>query len=122
MIRFTLGRAVLAASVFGIVAQSAVAAEAVSPQAQRINELILEGYKKAEIKKPADRCSDTEFIRRAFIDIVGRIATPEEVLDFEKDGAANKRVRLIQRLLHNEKYVPKGSGRSATPIDYTEEY
>jgi len=121
MIRLTLGRTVLAAVILGIAGQHA-SAQTLTPQAEKINELIREGYKKADIKKPADKCSDTEFIRRAFIDIIGRIATVEEVIDFEKDAATNKRIKLVKRLLHEEKFTPKASGRSSVAFDYNSEY
>ena len=121
MFRLTLGRTVLAAAVLGIAAQS-VAAQTLTPQTQKINELIREGYARADIKRPANRCADTEFVRRAFIDIIGRIATPEEVLDFEKDGSPNKRIKLVQRLLHADKYQPRASGRIAEVQDYASEY
>src|SRR5438105_15351047 len=32
--------------------------------------------------KPSEPCTDHEFIRRASLDIVGRIATPKEIKDF----------------------------------------
>lgn len=48
---------------------------------------------------PSQRCSDTDFLRRAMIDTVGRIPTPNEVRSFAKDRRPDKRRRLIDRLL-----------------------
>jgi hypothetical protein len=102
----------------------------VSPQTQKINELIAKGWESAGIKKPSDKATDHEFMRRVFIDLIGRIPTVEEVLDFENDRAANKRARLVRRLL-NEKYSPKNSagkayteipGLKKVPIDYSGQY
>jgi hypothetical protein len=72
---------------------------------QAINHYIAQGYEKAGIKKPTARATDAEFLRRAFLDLVGRIATVEEVLDFEQDRSADKRKRLVKRLLYGvQKY------------------
>ncbi len=103
------------------------------PQSARINELILKGYEAGGISRPTERCSDHEFIRRVMIDLIGRIATPEEVLDFERDRSPTKRVKLVQRLLYDEKYQPRspsgqyfpdGSGDKGRfmKFDYTNEY
>lgn len=102
----------------------------ISPQTQKINEFILKGYEAAGIKNPAKRATDHEFMRRVFIDLIGRIPTVEEIIDFEKDAGANKRVRLVQRLLNEKKYTPKVNGKLVTevgglkkvPIDYSAAY
>lgn len=75
---------------------------------QAINHYIAQGWEKAGIKKPAARATDAEFLRRAFLDLLGRIATLEEVLDFEQDTAANKRQRLVKRLLNGAPVVKNG--------------
>src|ERR1700722_427240 len=83
-----------------------------SPQAQKINEMIAKGWESAGIKKPAEKANDFEFMRRAFIDLIGRIPTPEEIIDFELDKSTNKRAKLVHRLLNEEKYKLKtGSGK-----------
>ena len=102
----------------------------ISPQTQKINELIAKNWEAAGIKKPAERATDNEYMRRVFIDLVGRIPTVEEILDFEQDRAANKRVRLVQRLLNERKFTPKVNGKAVTavsglaklPIDYSAAY
>src|SRR5436190_1850799 len=79
----------------------------VSPQTQKINELIAQGWEKGGIKKPADKATDLEFMRRAFLDLIGRIPTPEEIRDFERDKSANKRAKLVYRLLNDTLYELK---------------
>jgi hypothetical protein len=54
---------------------------------------------------PAARCNDYEFIRRASLDIIGRIATPEEVKRFRKDPSEVRRAWLIERLLASKEYA-----------------
>jgi len=102
----------------------------VSPQTQKINELIAAKWKEVGITKPAEMATDLEFMRRVFIDLIGRIPTPEEIIDFERDTAPNKRARLVHRLLYEDKYVPRGrNGQPVTsiaglpvPIDYNNAY
>lgn len=105
------------------------AAESQIPATQLINEQITAGWKAADIKKTAGRATDPEFLRRAFIDLIGRVATPEEVLDFEQDRSPNKRARLVNRLLNDSGYQPKVNGRPVmgddkkpVTFDYADEY
>lgn len=79
---------------------------------EAINHYIREGYTKAKIATPAARASDHEFLRRASIDLIGRVPTIEEVLDFERDSSPNKRSRLVQRLLHTKNYMPRVNGQT----------
>jgi len=88
-----------------------------SPQVQEINKLIAKGWEGSGVKKPADKSTDLEFMRRAFIDLIGRIPTPEEIYDFEMERAGNKRQRLIARLLNDTAYAPKDrTGKPVTAI------
>ncbi len=124
------------AGLFGAAAPASAAPDepklpgGISPQAAKINELIAKNYEAAGIKKPSEKATDSEYMRRVFIDLIGRIPTVEEILDFEQDKGANKRVRLVQRLLNEKKYVPKVGGKAVTaipglakfPIDYSAAY
>src|SRR4051812_36203489 len=53
---------------------------------------------------PTAYCDDHEFIRRASLDVVGRIAKPEEIDRFMKDAPEKRRSELIERLLKHEDY------------------
>jgi hypothetical protein len=53
---------------------------------------------------PTRYVDDYEFIRRASLDIVGRIAKPAEIQQFLKDPRETRRALLIERLLSNEDY------------------
>ena len=69
--------------------------------------LIDEGIKAAwEENKvtPAPRCDDYDFIRRASLDIIGRIATPAEIKTYLEDSQQDRRKKLIDRLLKSEEY------------------
>ncbi|MEZ0388943.1 MAG: DUF1549 domain-containing protein, partial [Verrucomicrobium sp.] len=54
---------------------------------------------------PSERCTDAEFIRRAFLDTIGVLPTPQEAREFLADPAADKRDRLISALLDRPEYV-----------------
>jgi hypothetical protein len=47
----------------------------------------------------ADLCSDSTFLRRAYLDLTGTIPNASEVMRFTNDPTANKRALLIDRLL-----------------------
>ncbi len=49
--------------------------------------------------------SDAEFVRRVHLDLVGRLPTVEETLAFLNDPKADKRARLIDRLLDSEEFA-----------------
>jgi Protein of unknown function (DUF1553)/Protein of unknown function (DUF1549) len=48
---------------------------------------------------PSDLCADTDFVRRAYLDAVGRLPTPDEAKAFAADADKEKRTKLIDKLL-----------------------
>jgi len=54
---------------------------------------------------PSVGCTDSEFIRRASLDIIGTLPSVDEVKEFESDRAADKDGRLIDRLLARPEYA-----------------
>ena len=84
----------------------AAARAEVPAQSGVINDLLAKSWEAAELK-PSKKCTDGEFVRRVFIDLVGRIPTPEEVVDFvDRDKAPGKRAGLVNRLLNDKAYQP----------------
>ena len=55
--------------------------------------------------KPSKQTSDTEFLRRIYLDMTGTIPTPEEVLEFVNDGSQYKRSEIIDELIESEKSI-----------------
>jgi hypothetical protein len=55
--------------------------------------------------QPSEFVADAEWVRRAYLDLIGRIPTVEEVEQFVKDGSADKHRKLIDRLLDEPRYV-----------------
>ncbi|MCB1091082.1 MAG: DUF1553 domain-containing protein [Verrucomicrobiae bacterium] len=60
-----------------------------------------ERFKKLGIL-PSELCSDSEFIRRVTLDVIGRLPSPERVTAFLADTKPDKRSRLIEELLSEE--------------------
>ncbi|MDC0259306.1 DUF1549 and DUF1553 domain-containing protein [Verrucomicrobiales bacterium] len=71
---------------------------------QRIDALIEAGYKEHNIE-PNPVASDEVFVRRIYLDIIGRIPTKKETLEFINSNAKNKKTVLINELLNSEGYV-----------------
>jgi RNA polymerase sigma factor (sigma-70 family) len=48
--------------------------------------------------------SDEDFIRRAYLDFLGRLPTVAEVQEFQKNSLLNRRTKLIDSLIENQPY------------------
>jgi hypothetical protein len=79
-----------------------------SEQVRFINQQIAAGWKANKIR-PSNYCTDYEFIRRASLDIIGRIPTQAEIALFFKDPGPTRRALLIERLLKSEDYISNWS-------------
>jgi hypothetical protein len=55
--------------------------------------------------RPAPPCSDSDFLRRATLDVIGLLPTSNEVRAFLADRDPNKRTKLIDSLLARPEYV-----------------
>ncbi|MGA2133159.1 MAG: DUF1549 domain-containing protein [Bryobacteraceae bacterium] len=69
-----------------------------------IDDLVLAKLKALNIA-PSGPAADSSFIRRAYLDAAGILPTSEEVEDFLADQSADKRSKLIDRLLERDEYV-----------------
>ncbi|MCL2745163.1 MAG: DUF1549 domain-containing protein [Planctomycetaceae bacterium] len=54
--------------------------------------------------KPAAICSDSVFIRRAYLDLIGTIPSYQEVKQFINDPSATKRAQLVDTLLERQEF------------------
>ncbi|QDU94615.1 DUF1549 domain-containing protein [Lignipirellula cremea] len=54
---------------------------------------------------PSEPASDAKFVRRVYLDIIGRLPTPDETKNFLVDSEPNKRAVLIDALLERPEYV-----------------
>ena len=95
------------AALYRLVAARQVANLMESPDppkpANRIDEIIFAKLKALGIE-PA-LCSDAVFVRRAYLDVTGKLPTAEEAKAFIQDADKNKRVALIDRLLDQSAHV-----------------
>ncbi|MBL9212030.1 MAG: DUF1549 domain-containing protein [Opitutaceae bacterium] len=108
------GQAVVVARYMGMVADSqiTVPADRVLPAARYaalprhnfIDELAYAHFQRLGLF-PSELSSDTEFLRRAKLDAVGLLPTPEEVRAFVADPTPDKRQRFIARVLDEPAYA-----------------
>jgi hypothetical protein len=54
---------------------------------------------------PSELCSDGEFIRRVYLDVIGLLPTPAETQAFLTDPTPNRREQLIDRLLDRPEFA-----------------
>jgi hypothetical protein len=55
--------------------------------------------------QPSGTCTDAEFARRAYLDVIGELPSPDEARAFRWDRDPNKREKLIDALLEQPEYV-----------------
>jgi hypothetical protein len=75
-----------------------------APRRNWIDDLVLEKLAALHLA-PSPRCTDAEFLRRAFLDTCGILPTAEEARAFLADTAPDKRDRLIDTLLARTEFV-----------------
>lgn len=61
---------------------------------------------KIKVAPPAD---DAEFLRRVYLDLVGKIPTVADALDFFEDSRPDKRARLVDSLLESPAYLARAT-------------
>jgi hypothetical protein len=74
-----------------------------SARSRSIDRFIEEAWKKAKVK-PAKVASDEEFLRRVYLDVLGRIPTIPEARAFLQTRESGKREKLIDYLLSHPDY------------------
>lgn len=87
-----------------VAAKPGVRTAAADPVVAFINESLRQGWKDNDVE-PSPVADDTEWIRRVYLDIVGRIPSAEEVQDFIADKNKMKRTELVEALLEDPGYV-----------------
>ncbi|MFT5522319.1 MAG: hypothetical protein ACI9HK_000262 [Pirellulaceae bacterium] len=74
------------------------------PIANYIDELAFEKLRQLQYQ-PAELSTDSEFIRRVYLDVIGLLPPPNEVELFLADESKDKRTRLIDNLLERPEYA-----------------
>jgi hypothetical protein len=85
-------------------ARKAVTAADVQALAEKIDVQIAQHWAKHNAR-PAARADDSEFVRRVYLDLAGRIPSVQEARSFLEDKKPNKRARLVETLLSGSRYV-----------------
>jgi hypothetical protein len=95
--------------IFGCTKITVAPTRQVSSSTKHLDRYINAALKREGIQ-PSKMSEDAEFLRRVHLDLTGKIPTPEEVLDFLKDGSSNKRQKKIDLLLDSDAYLDYWSG------------
>lgn len=104
MLKKSLCLAIVTLGVLGRLAWAQVEDEIASPVSNTIDEIVIEKLGELGIE-PARGCSDSVFVRRLYLDVIGTLPTPEEVKAFLEDDRADKRKLLIDELLEREEFA-----------------
>ena len=106
--KFALTVAVLITTVMGVasdaLAQSATTSDFGIPEVKFINQQIRQQWTDYQIK-PSMKATEGEWVRRVYLDIIGRVPTVEELQAYTSDRDREKKVKLVQSLLHDEKHT-----------------
>src|SRR5205807_3894725 len=74
------------------------------PVNNEIDKLVYARLKKLGLA-PSETCSDSEFLRRASLDAIGRLPDAEQVRGFLDDSSSQKREKAINRILDDPAYA-----------------
>ena len=56
-------------------------------------------------QSPAPLTDDHAFLRRVYVDLIGRIPTLDEIVAFEKLGAPTRRAEIVEKLMESERFA-----------------
>lgn len=85
----------------------------VPAQVALIDDAIEQNWLDYEIT-PAREADDLTWCRRVYLDVIGRIPTLEEMVEFKNDRSSDKKARLVDTLLHDDRYTEEYAGHWAT--------
>jgi hypothetical protein len=80
------------------------------PRSNFIDELVWAKLRKLGLT-PSDPAGDATFLRRAYLDVIGRLPTPDEARGFLDDPARDRRARLVDRLLGRPEYADQWANK-----------
>jgi hypothetical protein len=73
------------------------------PQESLVDRAVFSKLNRMRIS-PSEPATDREFIRRVYLDTIGVLPTPPEVQEFVSSAAADRRIRVIDRLLDRPEF------------------
>jgi len=74
------------------------------PEETRVDQLVFGKLRQLQIE-PSELCSDSDFLRRATLDLTGRLPSLEETQQFHADASPQKRAALVDRLLATDDHA-----------------
>ncbi|MBX3420209.1 MAG: DUF1549 domain-containing protein [Pirellulaceae bacterium] len=74
------------------------------PPSNYIDQLVYDKLQQMQIR-PSETCSDSEFIRRVYLDLIGLLPEVDQTRDFLEDERSDKRQRLVDQLLQRDEYA-----------------
>ncbi len=77
---------------------------ALHPPANHVDELVYAKLRKLRLE-PAGICDDDTYVRRLYLDLIGRTPTADEVRSFLADDDADKRGKLCDDLLSRDEFA-----------------
>lgn len=77
---------------------------AVAALAAKIDAHVAAGYAREKVV-PSPLADDSEFIRRVYLDVVGRVPRVSETRQFLEDRSPDKRSQLVEKLLSSPQYA-----------------
>jgi hypothetical protein len=72
--------------------------------AEQVDRLLAAKWAEAKVQ-PAPAADDAEYLRRVYLDLVGKIPTAAEARDFLDDPSPDKRTKLVEFLLDSSAYL-----------------
>jgi hypothetical protein len=72
--------------------------------AAQVDRLLADAWAEAKVR-PAPPADDAEYLRRVYLDLVGKIPTAAEARDFLDDPSPDKRTKLVEALLDSPAYL-----------------
>ncbi len=82
------------------------------PRKNFIDDLVWKKLQRLQIT-PSSGCSDEKYLRRVYVDIIGRVPTPQEARTFLEDTRADRRTLLVDALLAEPEYAEHWSNKWA---------
>jgi len=94
-----------------------------APAWNKIDELVAAKWKRMKIE-PSELCTDTEFIRRVYLDLTGLPPMPDEIRAFLADSreARAKRDELIDKLVGSPEYIDHWANKWADLLQVNSKY
>src|SRR5437016_2377977 len=96
---------IIASSIGVVLSAVSLGADQPAKVAAKADQLLRSEVPYANAAKAAPpKIDDERFLRRVSLDIIGRLPTPEEVTAFVLDPAADKRAKIVTKLLADPRY------------------